>query len=333
MNLHCRAFRARLADALRGRATPPRLSELSWHEHLLSCDDCRAVLSAEEALDALLVSLPEPNLPAELTRRVLSRLEPARPERVGATSRQDLDALLELTTIDAPPRDLARHVLEGLAVSRADAQAAPRRVARTADAQLDHLLERVPAPQTPAALSQRLLLRLAAKRALPEPRKVASLAASGSRWHQRTLVRLAAAVVIAGGAGWGLWQVLSPKPARNDADNFVDSTKDTPPNNTPQDSGAHDRSAQSVAPPNATPDSLVPKTMRTADDELLARLDLLESWDLLSDDDLDVLLSSLDPVDEVLLEYKADATSNSNDAAAPAEPPSTAPTTPPTKQG
>jgi hypothetical protein len=328
MNLHCRDFRARLADALRGRATPPRLSELSWHEHLLSCDDCRSVLSAEEALDALLVSLPEPNLPAELTRRVLSRLEPARPERVGAASRQDLDALLELTTIDAPPRDLARHVLEGLAAPRAEAQAAPRRVAASADAQLDHLLERVPAPQAPAALSQRLLLRLAAKRAVPQARKVASLAASGSRWHQRTLVRLAAAVMIAGGAGWCLWQVLSPKPARSDADNFVDGTKDTPPGNT-----AQDRSAQSVAPPNGTPDSLAPKTMRTADDELLARLDLLESWDLLSDDDLDVLLSSLDPVDEVLLEYKSDAGGNSSDAAAPSEPPSTAPTTPPTKQG
>lgn len=327
MNYDCREFRARLADALRGRATPPRLSELSWHEHLLSCDDCRAVLSAEEALDALLVSLPEPNLPAELTRRVLSRLEPARPERVGAASRQDLDALLELTTIDAPPRDLARHVLEGLATSRAEAQAAPRRVAASADAQLDHLLERVPVPRAPAALSKRLLLRLAPKRALPQPRKVASLAASGSRWHQRTLVRLAAAVVIAGGAGWCLWQALSPKPARSDVDNFVDATKDTPPNNT-----APDRSAQSVVP-NATPDSLAPKTMRTADDELLARLDLLESWDLLSDDDLDVLLSSLDPVDEVLLEYKSDAGGSSSDAAAPSDPPSTAPTTPPTKQG
>jgi hypothetical protein len=36
-------------------------------------------------------------------------------------------------------------------------------------------------------------------------------------------------------------------------------------------------------------------------------MELLESWDMLTDDDLDLVLSSLDTIDEVLLFLEEDA--------------------------
>ena len=74
----CRQFRMLLERLLVGRAFPDRLVELSWHEHLLSCGACRELLEAEEALELLLRSLPAPELPPDLSRRLLARLKAER---------------------------------------------------------------------------------------------------------------------------------------------------------------------------------------------------------------------------------------------------------------
>ena len=50
-----------------------------------------------------------------------------------------------------------------------------------------------------------------------------------------------------------------------------------------------------------------PIELEEVDEELLASLDVLEAWELLNDEDLEILLSSLDPWDEVLLELEAEA--------------------------
>ena len=64
----CREFRAALLKALEGLPVPRELTVLSWHQHLLSCGPCRALLEREEALEELLATLPEPKLPLLLLR-------------------------------------------------------------------------------------------------------------------------------------------------------------------------------------------------------------------------------------------------------------------------
>ena len=108
MSAACRAFRERLASALSGS---PQLTELSWHEHLLACSDCRALLDSEEALEELLASLPAPHLPADLNERVLARL--ARVRETG------LDQLLDLDHSPDAPAGLSERVLEGVSRARA----------------------------------------------------------------------------------------------------------------------------------------------------------------------------------------------------------------------
>ncbi len=100
----CRDFRSALARALEGRPQPEALVQLSWHEHLLGCGECRELLEHEEALEALLASLPEPQLPPDLTQRVIRRLEGECVE---------LDALLELDD-SAVPVGLAERIVSGV---------------------------------------------------------------------------------------------------------------------------------------------------------------------------------------------------------------------------
>jgi hypothetical protein len=49
---------------------------------------------------------------------------------------------------------------------------------------------------------------------------------------------------------------------------------------------------------------LVVQGERPPDPQMLAALDVLEQWDLLMQDDVDVLLSTLGPADEALLDYR-----------------------------
>jgi len=150
------------AGAIRAGALGNEMRALEWHEHLLGCTACRELLEAEQALEELLASLPEPRLPAELTRRVLARLRAnrlpdERPDPYLPDPELDEEALDELLALDSvddeharPPRELSGNVLAGL------------RVARARD-ELDLLLER-DALTAPAGLTANTLAALAAER-------------------------------------------------------------------------------------------------------------------------------------------------------------------------
>lgn len=144
----CGEFRAALSRALEGQPMPDELTVLGWHEHLLSCAECRLLLEREEALEALLATMPRPSLPPDLTRRVLLRLRENREEAPG------LDRLLELADV-APPAGLSGRVTAGLRGERA----------------LDRLLEQDRAP-VPEGLAGRVRAGIALERLLeldPEP--------------------------------------------------------------------------------------------------------------------------------------------------------------------
>lgn len=235
----CEAFRRSLAEALGGAPARRGTAELQWHEHLLACGECRSLLEAEEALDELLASLPDPHLPPDLARRVLARL--ALERQVPVDALEALDRLLDSSPQPEVPAGLGARVLRGLRGVRAGEK---RRG-------LDELLQLVPAPEVPDDLAERVLARVAPARA---PERAGRPAATfrllrGGR-------RLAAAAIVLGlGLGLGfLW------------------------------TGTRARAPEPV------------------DDELLATLDVLENWDVLMSDDLDLLLVSLDPVDWTLLE-------------------------------
>jgi len=170
MNTDCRSFRRTLERTLESAPAPEQLSSLSWNEHLLGCGDCRALLEAEEALETLLATLPQPHLPPQLARRVLARL------RRGAERREDeLDRLLELDADARAPEGLARRV--------------------RAEARLDMLLERARAVELPAALAARVLAHVAEERQLARRPFLA-----------RRSVRLAAAAgLLALLAAWAFW--------------------------------------------------------------------------------------------------------------------------------
>ena len=51
------------------------------------------------------------------------------------------------------------------------------------------------------------------------------------------------------------------------------------------------------------PDEPEAPVVAHVDDELLEALDVLENWELLTSDDLDLMLAELDAVDWTLLEY------------------------------
>ena len=149
MNAPCREFRASLERHLTGEPSPASLTSLGWHEHLLGCAACRDLLAVEEALEYLLASLPDPQLPDHLVPRVLTRLRETREEAQRSAAR--LDHLLETGDASAvgspntaPQENLAGSVLAGLA--------------------LDRLLERQPSEPVPVGLAERTLAGLAAGR-------------------------------------------------------------------------------------------------------------------------------------------------------------------------
>ncbi|MBL8859841.1 MAG: hypothetical protein JNL28_15145 [Planctomycetes bacterium] len=191
MKNECLAFRTLLEQKLVGRPDPSSLSALSWHEHLLGCADCRRFLEGEEALEALLATLPEPRLAPDVKRRVLVALARARQT---VTS---LDALLERDVEAVAPKDLARRVLVGLERERAS-------VAAHADQQLDLLLMRAGQVETPRDLSRRVLLGLARERR-PVARPI--LAFRRSAW-----MAAAAAVLVITLVVWAVKRVDAPLP-------------------------------------------------------------------------------------------------------------------------
>ncbi len=301
MNSECRNFRARLADVLRGPlgGTPVLggSTGLGWHAHVIHCEECRELLSEEEALDELLRSLPQPHLPRALAERVLSRLDAVR-------SGVELDRLLDLQKPEPAPANLARSV-----------------IARVhAEAQLDRLLERVPAAKAPVGLERRVLARLElTRRAKQTPvrnqraaavRNLSSAPAVQPPWSRLSL-RIAAGFALVSLAAWGAWSLRR-------------AILEQPRSVTPEIVGdpAHVNSMPEVAitsPTQITPAiETLPATQ--PDDALLASLEMFEAWDLLSTGDgVDASLSTLDSLDEYLLDFES-APSTADGATLPAAP-------------
>jgi len=284
MNADCRTFRDQLAAHLRGLRGGAGLTELSWHEHLLACQECRDLLDAEESLEILLDSLPEPRLPAHLAERVLARLEGAR---------ESLDRLLELSTVEAVPPDLARRIAAGIE---------HKRLVR--DLELDRMLDLVPAPTVPEGLERDTLAALASRRvATPVARRPIS-------WLPPLAVAAAALALIAtlwlrGAASDGQageTPTLARRAESAPASGRRDESAPMPRVPRPERPGPESVAAALPRGAQARPQAPVEEV----DEELLASLDLLEAWELLNDDELEVLLSSLDPWDEVLLELEAE---------------------------
>lgn len=272
----CRGFRRGLARVLEGRPLPEALTQLSWHEHLLGCEECRELLEREEALEVLLATLPEPQLPPELVRRLVARLE-------RANDPVALDSLLELASAEAPA-GLSDRVLSGVRsevaldalldldpqpVAPAGLAASIREGVRArVEGELDRLLELDPAPVAPRELSRDILARLESERTRSAPRLRLV----------RSLPRYAAAAAVLIAALGATWWVGGPlEPARS-----VEEVARVAP----------------AEEPEAT---------------LLAMLDVLENDSLwedtasgaeLAQEDLELLLADeFDPEVEVLLAY------------------------------
>lgn len=227
----CREFRQHLEQALSGPAGRG-LSELSWHRHLTACRACRDLLEAEEVLELLLDSLPDPALPPALAKRVLLRLR---------TDRNDeaLERLLALDDHVDAPEDLSRRVLAGLSGSRGTTGDGPAGATGDPERALDRVLDRLPEPVPPSGLAERVLAGLAATTAssgvtaaderaldrvldrLPEPASPSGLAErvldrleparSGPVPFVRRLERWAAAALVVAGLGTALWILDVPR--------------------------------------------------------------------------------------------------------------------------
>lgn len=236
----CDLFRARLERVLADPSAHGGLQALGWQEHLFTCEDCRGMLAAEEALESLLGVLPEVHLPEDLTARVLARLRArsagspaAGPADVGSERHEHaLDRLLSRADAPGPPGDLGARTLRGLREIRSDEA-------------LERLLERVEVGAPPTALVGDVLRAVESERA-----RRTELLGLGPRWGWA-----AAALALLTCGAW----ILSGGPQPDVSD----------------DGGLRVAVEDEVDP------------------ELLAALDVLENWELLLSDDVDVLLGGL----------------------------------------
>ncbi|MDF1797740.1 MAG: hypothetical protein P1V81_01075 [Planctomycetota bacterium] len=284
----CTTFRAHLRAALEGGVTAEHgLSHdgrpLAWHDHLHHCAGCRELLESEQALDELLASLPEPRLPLALAQRVLSRL--ARQGELGDLS---LDAVLELADEASVPVGLAGRVLAGLEEARDEAEAERR---------LDNLLEVLPEPSVPQGLADRVLAGVRLDQLLdqqPEPAVPAGLAARTLAATRPTPVlrpqfgrwaAAAAAALVVVFAGTRFFGGQTQNTELNVARSDVESPASIDGPTAPAAGTSELAGAQGSLP----------------DLELLESLDVLEDWELLMSEDVDLLLGSLDDVDLELL--------------------------------
>jgi len=308
----CETFRAELERALRGAGRRGRsgagdLASLGWDGHVLACEACRELLAAEEALEALLATLPEPALPPALARRVLARLER---ERTAGS----LDRLLELdAAAPAVPSGLAERVRAG---ARAAASAGGSGL-EPGDARLDALLDAVPAPGVPAGLAAGILERLEAVRRAPAPIR------RSRRRSKRRALPLAAALAAAGlalvlGYGWlrgtgggedGPAPTEGPDVAQR-PERAGGATRREPPDPGPEVRRA-DRGGAATAdalPRDASPvaDGRDASPAAAPDEELLAALDVLESWEFLAGEDLELFLASIDETDQLLFAFESE---------------------------
>jgi hypothetical protein len=191
VNAPCQDFRRLLEGRLARRAAPERLADLAWHEHLFTCEACRAILDTEEALESLLASLPEPRLEPAVRDRVLARLRDVRDE-------ERLDRLLDLADTARAPEGLAGRVLADVS-------------ARARDERLDRLLD-LDVVTVPEGLAQRTrnALRLA-QRAPALAQRTEVHAIRSRTWRVAGFVAAAAVLAVIA------WVVRGIGAPRNDA--------------------------------------------------------------------------------------------------------------------
>lgn len=333
MKPECRTFRAALEHCLAGGAVPSALQELGWHEHLLGCEACRALVANEEALELLLASLPEPRLPKRLANRLLVRLR-AEHHAVDA----ELDELLDVAELDrtnAAPDELARDVLAKLAPARAEEKEAVR-AAR--DAKLDALLDREKAAATPHGLAERVAngarasfaaeqraldLVLARDLGHEAPRELARRVLAGlESSRERAPHELRPEMLVGSRATDLRWRRAFASRARSRPEprRFV-VVRSTYAWALAAGVAAaiaawvivSRSNAPRVAPPFAheerrgAPEHLLDPRTGAPTPSVLAALDVLEQWDLLLGNDVDLLLSTLGPADQTLLDVDVGA--------------------------
>lgn len=312
MSSACQEFRARLAQALDASAPLARAPALEWHTHVLTCAECRALLESEQALEHVLASLPQPTLPPHLARRVLERLAE---QRVEAALDRTLDLALDLTLGErasedfAAPSQLASNLLARLGPARARAERE-----RRLEHALDALLASAPPPNVPAGLSVRVLKGLAAARRsapTPTPRALRAVAPAASTTSTQTRelqpaarswawLAAAGVALFAGAAAWFLSRSGAGDARRDDvAIELNDSPKvrraELIPNRTAPEHVTQAQSGSGRAPERGASE-LAPALEPTfePDLELLAQLELLESWELLADEALELELLGVD---------------------------------------
>lgn len=343
MNANCETFRAQLSAALEGRPQPEQLGPLGWNEHLLGCGPCRELLEAEEALEMLLASLPEPHLPPELVRRLLARLALERTEA-------GLDRLLEEAPEPHAPLNLAQRILAGLdsdrqsiaggALDKSDeyravvegvgvnrvandqgvAPGAPATQGEPIEASdgLDQLLDSLPAPRIPNGLAPRVLSALESARSAPLSKSSASGAPGpslgrvvqggfpagndGSLFVSRRIFAAAALVLVA--LGFAIWSdVLGPHgDGASESDRTLVATNAGAGNDSV---GAQGANLDSAALERATVGMGTAGGLSSEDpdQEFFEDFEVLENWDLLVSEDLDLLLASVDGFDQLVLEF------------------------------
>lgn len=204
MKAACMHFRTLLGEVLSHGPVAARSagrSKLDWHEHLLGCASCRALLDGEQALDLLLGTLPQPELPTELAQRVLARL------RV-----DPLDALLDLDGGAAvAPQGLSERIVLG--------------------ARLDALLEPAGHVVAPVGLGSRVLAGLHRSGEL-DPLPVEA-AAPRLRLLRGGRSRLAAAALLMMGMGGMVWRATTgPGPQGGAVAEFNSPALELPPSST-----------------------------------------------------------------------------------------------------
>jgi hypothetical protein len=194
VNSPCTEFRQRLEALLGGRPDPQSLTVLGWHEHLLSCEACRGILEQEEALELLLASLPDPQLPPDLSRRLLLALRQAELSESDASGQGALESLLAKDEVTIPV-GLADRVRLGVARARREER-------------LDALLEKALGAEVPPGLAQRVLAGLEGERDRDRPAPMVSAgkpAARARSMNRGVLLKLAAAILV-GASGVALWR-------------------------------------------------------------------------------------------------------------------------------
>ncbi|MFT6041003.1 MAG: hypothetical protein ACI9C2_001169 [Gammaproteobacteria bacterium] len=330
MSSHCQDFRRRLRDALEGglrgeRSSIESVRPLAWHEHLFTCPECRDLLEAEEALEQVLASMPLPAVPKELAHRILERLSVERtaPELVGTHG--DLDSLLAKADQVEIPNDLPELVLQNLREARLAAgkdglelllDALPEplipsglssRVQRAVEAErtanLDALLNLIPAPEVPEGLALGILNTLEAERSAGTHARAVAPILRPRFGAVRYAAAIAATLVVAFGA-WRLTSDGGPSnPQETGRDGFVKVQPE--PVIDSSDARLSPRMVEEVAglensqDANSEIETLLAVTLPDAN--VLASLDVLEDWELLMSDDIDLLLGSLDEADAELL--------------------------------